>query len=133
MKYSPLFYYCLALILFFNSNLSLQYSNNQFAHTNASLNDETLLICTGKESILISSYEYFTNNKIVQVQSNDSTPQISYCPIDTLIEPTKLDLTSLDVMLFTRGAYFKVTERLRILFNLLTPVQHKLSRAPPIL
>ncbi len=131
MKLSSVFYYCLGLLLFINSNLSLQYQNNQFSNANANLNEDTLLICTGRESILISSYEYFTNNKIVKVEQLGDNSTTNYCPIDTAIEPSKFETSYLKVVQFTRGTFTLFSEKLLVLLNQLAPVNQKLTRAPP--
>ncbi len=118
---------------------------------NSDTSDDTLLICTGKSVKLISSFEYFTNNRIVEVSDIGEAPSFdpapSYflnsdknashqtenidCPVKLAIEPSFLDLDFLSVNIFTRGSFHLITERIVSLINVSLTYSPRLTRAPP--
>lgn len=133
MKFNSFIHYTLALILLLNSNLIMYLGNHSLNTFNDNLSDDSLLICTGSESILISSFEYFTNNQIVEINPEFQTSSPDICPVDVAVEPSQFNFFSLQAVALKRGAFHAVSTRIFNFLNSNKLLTHKLTRAPPTL
>lgn len=121
------------IILCLNSALSTLASAAKFAHANDSLNENSLVICTGSQVKIISSYHYFELGQVLELETLEVEAELAdiSCPLDNSLEPSAVLTTIANTAKAQKISFHRLYVSLQQSLLSFERYNSALSRAPP--